>query len=133
MQRLYKIEKLCSETDIARLFRPGGDGDVSSALCYPLRATWTLNERRDVSCPRFLVSIPKKRLRHAVDRVRMRRVVREAYRLNRPLIPADAPLDIAFIYVASERLPYSRVEAALKRLLTRIGVGVAASSRHPRE
>ena len=119
MQRLYKIEKLCSETAIAKLFRHDGEG-VKSALCYPLRAAWMLSDRREVSCPRFLVSIPKKRLRHAVDRVRMRRVVREAYRLNRSLLPVDTPLDIAFIYVASERLPYSRVEAALKRLLSRI-------------
>lgn len=50
----------------------------------------------------------------------MRRVVREAYRLNRQIIPADLPVDIAFIYVASERLPYSRVEAALRKLLNKV-------------
>ncbi len=120
MLRLYKSEKLCSETAIARLFRHDGE-EVKSALCYPLRASWTVDAGRENERPaRFLVSIPKKRLRHAVDRVRMRRVVREAYRLNRDLLPAGVPLDIAFIYVATERLPYSRVESALKRLLTRI-------------
>lgn len=108
--RLYKIEKLCSETAISRLFRRN-DPEVHSAIAYPLRATWILNGSRSAGCPQFLVSIPKKRLRHAVDRVRMRRVVREAYRLNRPDSPAtmSRPVDIAFIYVASERLPYSRV------------------------
>lgn len=119
MPRLYKIEKLCSETAIEKLFRHDSDG-VKSALCYPLRATWGLNTSRAASCPQFLVSIPKKRLRHAVDRVRMRRVVREAYRLNRQIIPADLPVDIAFIYVASERLSYSRVEAALRKLLNKV-------------
>lgn len=121
MLRLYKSEKLCSETVIARLFRHDGEEGVRSALCYPLRASWTTDSSRE-TCgrARFLVSIPKKRLRHAVDRVRMRRVVREAYRLNRDLLPAGVPLDIAFIYVATERLPYSKVESALKRLLSRI-------------
>lgn len=38
MPRLYKIEKLCSETAIEKLFRHDSDG-VKSALCYPLRAT----------------------------------------------------------------------------------------------
>lgn len=119
MYRLYKKEKLCSEIAISRLFSRN-DAAVRSALCYPLRVAWTVNDWRGVSCPQFLVSIPKKRLRHAVDRVRMRRVVRESYRLNRHLIPSDLPADIAFIYVASERLPYARVENAMKRLLAGI-------------
>ena len=51
----------------------------------------------------------------------MRRRVREAYRLHRHLFPSDVPVDIAFIYVASEVLPYSRVEIAVGRLLERIG------------
>ncbi len=119
MNRLYKIEKLCSETAIDRLFRRDSDG-VKSALCYPLRAIWAVNDSRVAKCPQFLVSIPKKRLRHAVDRVRMRRVVREAYRLNRQLISSEIPVDIAFVYVASERLPYSRVENALRKLLAKV-------------
>ena len=50
----------------------------------------------------------------------MRRRVREAYRLNRHLIPKDIPLDIAFIYVATEVLPYAEVLKGVTRILTRI-------------
>ncbi len=75
---------------------------------------------RGVKCPRFLVSVPKKRLRHAVDRVTMRRRIREAYRLNRSLISPDLPADLAFIYVADKLLPYAKVEHALKRLLASV-------------
>lgn len=120
MFRLYKIEKLCSETAIARLFRHSADDGVRTALCYPLRISWALNEKRVAPCPQFLVSVPKKRLRHAVDRVRMRRVIREAYRLNRDIVPQNLPVDIALIYVASEKLPYSRVESAVRKLLSRV-------------
>ncbi len=78
--RLYKREKLCSVTAIENLFaRKEGNG---SAMAYPLRAVWRVSERNGASI-QFLISIPKKRLRHAVDRVTMRRRVREAYRLNR--------------------------------------------------
>lgn len=118
-QRLYKIEKLRSEIAIGQLFDRSNPA-AQSVMAYPLRAVWTVNlsrlaametsseiSRRKVApCPQFLVSIPKKKLRHAVDRVQMRRRVREAYRLNRHLIPKDIPLDIAFIYVATEVLPY---------------------------
>ena len=111
-QRLYKIEKLRSEIAIGQLFDRSNPA-AQSVMAYPLRAVWTVNSsrlaametpsetsRRKVApCPQFLVSIPKKKLRHAVDRVQMRRRVREAYRLNRHLIPKDLPLDIAFIYL----------------------------------
>lgn len=117
--RLYKIEKLCSETAIERLFSRT-DAAVSSTLSYPLRLAWRVDRERSVECPRFLVSIPKKRLRHAVDRVTMRRKVREAYRLNRHLIGRDLPVDLAFIYVADKLLPYQRVESAVKRLLSQV-------------
>lgn len=76
--------------------------------------------RKVATCPQFLIAIPKKKLRHAVDRVRMRRRVREAYRLNRHLIPSGLPLDIAFVYVAAEVLPYAEVLKGMTRILTRI-------------
>ncbi len=132
-QRLYKIEKLRSEIAIGQLFDRSNPA-AQSVMAYPLRAVWTVNSsrlaametpsetsRRKVApCPQFLVSIPKKKLRHAVDRVQMRRRVREAYRLNRHLIPKDLPLDIAFIYVATEVLPYAEVLKGVTRILTRI-------------
>ncbi len=132
-QRLYKIEKLRSEIAIGQLFDRSNPA-AQSVMAYPLRAVGTVNlsrlaametsseiSRRKVApCPQFLVSIPKKKLRHAVDRVQMRRRVREAYRLNRHLIPKDIPLDIAFIYVATEVLPYAEVLKGVTRILTRI-------------
>lgn len=77
-------------------------------------------KRKAAPCPQFLISVPKKKIRHAVDRVQMRRRVREAYRLNRHLIPAGLPLDIAFVYVATEVLPYAEVLKGVTRILTRI-------------
>lgn len=97
-------------------------------MAYPLRASWSLNGHRDAQCPQFLVSIPKKRLRHAVDRVQMRRRVREAYRLNRDQFPSDLPIDIAFIYVANEVLPYLQVESSVKRILGKISEKVKQST-----
>ncbi|MDE5786157.1 MAG: ribonuclease P protein component [Duncaniella sp.] len=117
--RLYKKEKLCSEIAIARVFNRA-DPATSSASAYPLAASWQLNGTRVIKCPRFLASIPKKRVRHAVDRVGLRRRVREAYRLHRDLIPADRPLDIVFVYIGKTPMPYAAIEKSMMRLLDRI-------------
>lgn len=123
--RLYKDEKLCSEAAIGALFAHGPSPSVSSRLAYPLRMVWRVapeDEPRRGSCARFLVSVPKKRLRHAVDRVTVRRRVREQYRLNRHLLPEGVPFEIAFIYVADEVLPSARILQAMQRLLAKLTI-----------
>ncbi len=121
--RLSKREKLCSPIDIDALFT--NTGGSQAFIAYPLRVVWRVNTHRrdpeDVTT-KFLISIPKRRLRHAVDRVRMRRLVREAYRLGREAltIPASTPVDIAFIFVDSALHPYSDISHAMQKALTRI-------------
>lgn len=122
---LNKSQKLCSPTTIDRLFsREAGN---RQALVYPLRAVWRtgLQRRDEVDVARFLISVPKKRLRHAVDRVKMRRRVRESYRLNHQNYEVDdARLDVVFVYVADKLLPYERVDGAMKRLLDQIASAI---------
>ncbi len=120
-QRLPKPTKLCSQMAIDRLF---AQRDVKGALAYPLRAVWGTNATRySGDAVQFVASVPKKRVRHAVDRVKMRRRIREAYRLNRSAYypeTLNAPLDILFVYVGNTLEPYAKVESAMKRLLQRI-------------
>lgn len=116
MLKLHKREKLCSQTAIDALFAGNG---AKGALAFPLRVIF--RQRTDGAFGvRFFISVPKKKLRKAVDRVTMRRRIREAYRLNRNLLPDGADFDVAFIYVAAETLPYARVESAVKRLLPKL-------------
>ncbi len=92
------------------------------AISFPLRAVWRINNvRKHGAVIQFLISVPKKRLRHAVDRVKMRRRIREAYRLNRHLLPSSLPMtDVVFIYLSDELQPYGQIEAAMKNLLNKI-------------
>lgn len=119
--RLYKKEKLCSEVAISQLF--SRNNDTSSALRHPLRAVWRMNPSRKSDAPlAFVISVPKKRLRHAVDRVTMRRRIREAYRLSRLRFPLPDGLrvDVAFIYVSDRLKPYAAIEASIIELLGKI-------------
>ena len=97
--------------------------DASSSLSYPLRAVWRSNDlRRSDAKIAFLVSVPKKRLRHAVDRVLMRRRIREAYRLARPhyALPDGVRLDVAFLFVADRTVSYASVSRAMDVLMEKI-------------
>lgn len=120
---LGKRHKLCSLTAIGNLFSAEGS---KSAIAYPLRAVWRPVSRNesDVEPVKFMITVPKKRLRRAVDRVTMRRRIREAYRLNHAAFEAGPhgvdPADVAFIYVADMLKPYADVQKAMCRLLSYI-------------
>lgn len=110
-----KEERVTGEKRIEKLFAEG-----QSFIAYPLRIVFMAYEcdkRHPVS---ILISIPKKRLRLAVQRNRMKRLVREAYRLNKYLFEGIEQregygMDIAFIYVKNEICEYNAIEKAIHK------------------
>lgn len=50
----------------------------------------------------------------------MRRRCREAFRLNRALLPTGSRVDIAFIYVGKGLTPYSDARRSVCRILGKI-------------
>ncbi len=117
--RLYKYEKLCSRTAINNIFQGG-----KSAICYPLRAAFSITEKEKTPA-QFLITIPKKKVRKAVNRVLLRRRIREAYRLNREaLLPyleeKGISIKIAFIYLSDEISDYATIDERMKSLLKKI-------------
>ena len=126
--RFQKQERIISQKLIEELF---GGGQSHSMAAFPLRAVYMQQERQDRSEPvKVLISVPKKRLHHAVDRNRAKRQVREAYRLQKQLlidkIPEGQAIDIAFIWL-SDRPGLTvdisrRVRSLLERIAQRIVV-----------
>ena len=118
--RLRKNDRLSGRTAINTLFEQG-----QSLMAFPLRAVVRFSDS-DTPCARMLVSVPKKRLRHAVDRVRVRRLVREAYRLARHRLLDEAlanshrSVDIAFVYLHTEVANHDTVTARVEALLQRV-------------
>lgn len=118
-------KRLKSQKAIDRLFIPAlakKEGlTPNSSLCYPLRAVWIKDAVRPDGAldTRVLISVPKKKLKRAVDRVKVRRRVREAWRLKSAL--EDIPqTDVALIYIADRVLDYTRISHAVDRLLAAV-------------
>ena len=118
-----KAERLCSKKHIEALFA----GDNRSLTAYPLRAVYTETENEKIVNSKsvsLLISVSKRHFKHAVDRNRAKRLIREAYRLNKGLLldhlPEDTQLDLAFIWMSDELCDYAIVEAKMKTILQRI-------------
>lgn len=116
---LTKRERLVSKKLIDELF----GGDKRKALsAYPLRMVYLLREGASVEAPvQVLVSVPKRHLKHAVDRNRVKRQIRESYRRQKQSLidrmnGQGQSLAIAFIWQANQLYPTHEIAACVEKL-----------------
>ena len=118
---LGKEERLCSRKAIEDLFS-GGHQSVSA---YPIRAVFMPREQSGV---RIMVSVSKRYFKRAVKRNRIKRQIREAYRLQKELLlPLDGGLDIAFLWTSDEILSTEIVFRRIHNLLQRIPESITSA------
>lgn len=117
-----KQERIVSDLLIETLFEKG---DSQSLAAYPLRVVYLQTERQPGHAPiQILISVPKKRFKHAVDRNRVKRQIREAYRRHKQLvingIEEGREMLIAFIWISDRHCPSAEVEKRVVSLLKRM-------------
>ncbi len=100
-------------------------GHSRSVVMFPVRAVYMLQPRAAGAMPaQLLISVPKRKLHHAVDRNRVKRQVREAYRKHKDIvcqhIAADRQLALAVIWLADKTVDSTVVEEKVVGLLRRI-------------
>lgn len=115
-----KNEKLCGEIRIGKLFAEG-----EAFIVYPLRIVYRLStEVQDVPV-KVLISIPKKKIKKAIHRNRIKRQIKEAYRLNKTTLIENCrehglSLQLAITYLSDKSLDYKLIEEKIKQVLTKM-------------
>jgi len=106
-------EKLKSKKLIERLFLEG-----NSVSVFPLRLIYLETKFDDGSEIKTGVSVSKKKFKKAVDRNRIKRLLREAYRLEKHTYFNNITTHYAFmiLYIGDEKPSFEKVTSKMKQL-----------------
>lgn len=119
MYSLSKSERLCSQTLFDELLT-----SEFSFVKYPFRVVFKDSSQPGPFPARIAISVSKKKFKRAVKRNRIKRLAREAYRLNKPgfhqQIPEGHTVDLLLIYLDKELPSYAKTEKAIKNTLQKI-------------
>ena len=116
----HKTERLKSRKVIQELFRNG-----QSFSHYPFRLVWIpMTERQSPAPVQFTVSVPRRKFSKAVQRNRIKRQVREAYRLQKTflyegLLEEDPQIAFMVIFTGKESFTTTELTKAMRQMIKR--------------
>jgi len=105
-----KTEKLTSKIIIDRLFKG------QSRFKYPFRVLFLSDEVYSEPFPQLVISVSKRNFKRAVDRNRIKRLIREAYRLQKEELLSlfsSKPSYVAILYTAKEEIQLEELKKKL--------------------
>lgn len=109
-KRFRKNEKLKSKILIQELFSKG-----NSLKKFPIQLIYSpiQSENNQVG-----VSVPKRNFKLAVDRNKLKRLMRESYRLHKNIIDDKSYYySMMFIYIGKEKAEYPQISSSVQYLL----------------
>lgn len=123
-----KSERLCSRLVIDEIF---SNGKELRKHPYLLKYIYTAQPAE--SPTQLVVSVPKRKAKKAVDRNRLRRQIKEAYRLNKGdfqqyFDQQGTSIVLFLIYTGKEKEQYAFLEEKLKLILKELITKVSCES-----
>ena len=96
-----KTERLCSKKDIELLYNKG-----RNKTSFPLKLYWQTSVFDSPFPARVVISVPKRQFKKAPSRNRIKRQIREVYRLNKHLLyeqlgEKEKKLNLWILYVGN--------------------------------
>lgn len=115
MNTLPKKERLNSKIKIEKLFK-----SKNSFIQNEFKVYWDVLTSDDTNIS-VLISVPKKNVHLATNRNKIKRIIRECYRINKNiLIENKQDLTIAIVYLSSEIPEFRLLEEKIKLVLQRL-------------
>ncbi|SFN56785.1 ribonuclease P protein component [Salegentibacter flavus] len=113
-ERFGKQDKLKSERLIEKLFTEG-----KSVKKFPLKLVYLPINASDAPQLKTGISVPKKLVKTAPGRNRIKRLMREAFRKNKYLVTNNIPGSYAFmfIYISRDKTDYESLNRTMIKLL----------------
>ncbi len=118
-----KGEKLKKEKDIKELFDKG-----SSFYLFPFRVLALKAAGAESQVNQVLISVSKRNFKKATERNRIKRQIREAYRLNKHLLTTGHRSHIGFIYSHKEILTTREISDKMVHVLKRLDKWASAQA-----
>ena len=111
---LGKQERLKSKKLIEKLYREG-----SSVKVFPLRMVYLQTEHTSNFPAQVGVSVGKRNFKKAPDRNRLKRLMRETYRLQKDIVydTLEKPYVFMISYIGREEKPYEELYSKMNKLL----------------
>jgi ribonuclease P protein component len=112
---LGKQERLKSRKLIGRLYEEG-----KSVKAFPLRMMYLQTAHTSNYPAQAGVSVAKRNFKKAPDRNRLKRLMRETYRLQKAIVydNLDTPHIFMISYIGREEMPYEELFSKMNKLLT---------------
>lgn len=126
MPTFNRQERLKSAKAIAALFKGG-----QSFVAYPMRVVWDIAPEHLLTGSEFrcqvAFAVPKRRFKTAVQRNRLKRQMREAFRLQKSLLhekllAADKKVVVLMSYIGQEPLPFAEISGGMAKMVRKFPV-----------
>ncbi len=119
-----KKHRLKGKKQVSKIF----DNPKNSISIFPFKLFYSISTSKH-GISQFGVSVPKRKFKKAVDRNKIKRLMREALRLNKIIVNKELSKRNVVLRVMilfnGEKIPgYNSVEIKIKEILKRLALGV---------